>query len=405
MKKLLYVGHAYHKKTKSVGFLQDLLEGEYEVHYFADDPRSPAGVSALESLPVKEFDVLVVFQIMPSISEIRRFVSFKKGVFFPMYDFYYACTPLCDPIWNEYKDFTIINFSKKLHQDLEENGFDSKYIQYFPKPFKNFDWGKAGALYFWQRVTHINVYLIYDLLHSYPLTHLHFHKVLDPTEEYVPISDDPSNPCGVFFKSKEVTYSEWYPTREDMYHDIEKCALYMAPRYHEGIGMSFLEAMAMGRCVIAVDHPTMNEYITHGKTGFLYSLEGRSLCDISPEEVRQVQKNTYEYMQEGYKRWENSKHLILEWLECARICSESAPSEGVSENTVHVHKGFFRKIYDWFKGAGVDWEVKQCNLFGLVPLFEIRKARKGNRLRVSIFRIPVYECKVNDMRASWGVKK
>ena len=60
MKKLLYFGHAYHKKTRSVGFLQDLLESRYEVHYFASDPTMPDDLSAMAELPVKEFDVLVV---------------------------------------------------------------------------------------------------------------------------------------------------------------------------------------------------------------------------------------------------------------------------------------------------------------------------------------------------------
>ena len=118
MKKLLYVGHAYHKKTKSVGFLQELFESRYEVHYFADDPQSPARFEELAKLPVKEFDLLVVFQIMPSIKEIKQFVSFKQGIFFPMYDYYFGCTPLSHPIWNEYKDFMIINFAEAAHKDM-----------------------------------------------------------------------------------------------------------------------------------------------------------------------------------------------------------------------------------------------------------------------------------------------
>ena len=35
--------------------------------------------------------------------------------------------------------------------------------------------------------------------------------------------------------------------------------------------MTFLEAMAHGKAVIAADRPTMNEYILHGCNGFLFS--------------------------------------------------------------------------------------------------------------------------------------
>src|SRR6202012_2876394 len=37
----------------------------------------------------------------------------------------------------------------------------------------------------------------------------------------------------------------------------------------EGVGITFLEAMARGCAVVAYDAPTMNEYIESGKTGVL----------------------------------------------------------------------------------------------------------------------------------------
>ncbi len=37
--------------------------------------------------------------------------------------------------------------------------------------------------------------------------------------------------------------------------------------------MSFLEAMAMGKAVVAADNPTMNEYLTHNVNGYLFNPE------------------------------------------------------------------------------------------------------------------------------------
>jgi glycosyltransferase involved in cell wall biosynthesis len=44
----------------------------------------------------------------------------------------------------------------------------------------------------------------------------------------------------------------------------------MAPRRYEGIGMAFLEAMAMEMCVVAENQSTANEYILSGKNVILY---------------------------------------------------------------------------------------------------------------------------------------
>ena len=60
---------------------------------------------------------------------------------------------------------------------------------------------------------------------------------------------------------------------EEMTIDMLKSTIYIASRPYEGIGMSFLEAMADGRCVVAHDNTTHNEYIEHGKNGFLFDME------------------------------------------------------------------------------------------------------------------------------------
>ena len=77
--------------------------------------------------------------------------------------------------------------------------------------------------------------------------------------------------------------------------------------------MSFLEAMAMGRCVIAPDNPTMNEYIEHGKTGYLYNLSDIKMLRL--KNIRQIQKNAIDYMIEGQKQWNEQKYKIFDWIE------------------------------------------------------------------------------------------
>jgi len=47
--------------------------------------------------------------------------------------------------------------------------------------------------------------------------------------------------------------------------------IFLSPRLTEGVGMAFLEALARGAGVVAVDNPTMNEYIMNGVNGRLIS--------------------------------------------------------------------------------------------------------------------------------------
>lgn len=299
MKKLLYIGHSYHYKTKSTLFLRDLLREEYEVEEFGYDPYLNTS-SVYYKLNKKEFDIVVCFQIMPSLNELKKYIRFKTNIFFPMYD---GAPDRREPIWNEYKDSLIINFSKKLHDELYALGFNSKYIQYFPKPMDNISFGNVRSVFFWNRIEQININTVHNILRESDINHVHIHRDLDPGHNVIELNE----PWDVRFSE-----SSWFDDKKDLINKIMESSLYIAPRSSEGIGMSFLEAMAMGRCVIAPDCPTMNEYIVSGKNGYLYELS--TLYPIVINEIQSIQKNTILFIKEGYEKWNNEKYNIIKWI-------------------------------------------------------------------------------------------
>lgn len=319
-KRLLFIGHDYHKKTRSADFLGDILCREYDITRFYLDPQCADSYGALDELEEKSFDVVICWQVMPSPSELRKRIFWRHGVFFPMYDYYQGCMTLDREVWYEYADFTIINFSKTLHERLKGCGFDSRYIQYFPEPADRIDdWGEENSLYFWQRLTSLNLQLVARVLKGFGFRRLHVHKVLDPGETFTPIPADGSGEAA-FFRRMEVSESTWYDTREEMRLDMLRASVYMAPRPYEGIGMSFLEAMANGRCVVAPDCPTMNEYITDGENGLLYHWDG-SVFEQRPapiglpkKGIREIQRAAYEFICRGYAQWQEEQSRILEWV-------------------------------------------------------------------------------------------
>lgn len=312
MKDLLFIGHSYHQKTRSVHFLHDILRREYNLTFFYYDPYAHTD-EIYNSLPKKHYDVCACFQIFPPRKILNKNISFTAGIFFPMYDAAYGRNA---PIWRDYSDFLFINFSKTLHDELSKIGLNSRYIQYWPEPKEITSWGDESSLFFWARRQEITLDTVFNLVSaSNSVKHVHIHKALDPEQKFI----EPSSELKF-----SITQSEWFENKEELNNTIQNSALYMAPRIREGIGMSFLEAMAQGRCVIAPNNPTMNEYIKDGVTGFLYEYGLNRPIPIA--NVRTIQKQTLEAVKQGRKIWEAEKYKILDWMnEVVKLNSTPLP--------------------------------------------------------------------------------
>lgn len=346
-KKLLYIGHSYHNKTKSSQFLQDILQSAYDVEFCNVNPDENNPEANLDYLSNQEFDVLVLFQVMLDIDILKSKLCYKYPVFFPMLD---GSGFLENDFWEAYRDFNIINFSRTLHERLLHLGLSSYYIQYFPKPFDSFEYGDSTHVFFWQRMSELNIDLIEKLLRKIQINKIHIHKALDPFQEF----KEPSK--GIVEK---IEYSDWYETRDKMLKDVESCAIYIAPRPYEGIGMGFLEAMAMGRCVLAPDNPTMNEYIIHGSNGLLYDSHLPSAVKVN--DIRKIQENAFEYIKSGYAQWEKDKYKIIDWLEAPIQQTATLSSLGSSSYI----------------------SVKSYHLLGVIPFWTVKN--KLNRRYYYLF--------------------
>lgn len=300
-KKLIYIDHSFHKKTKSNLFLVDILSKEYDVNYIFYDPD--IGMYDMNGSEISDnYDILLLFQVIVNIDDLKNRFKAKKYVYVPMYD---GTGEMPDSFWIEYKDFNIINFSRTLHKRLKKKGFSTHYIQFFPKPY-GFELGEPGTLYYWQRKEELEWNIVKEVISGVSLSKVIFHDAPDPEQK-----------VGRPSKEDEITYnieySGWYQNKSVMLDEIKKCQMYFSPRLYEGIGMSFLEAMAMGKVVIAADNPTMNEYIISGKTGLLFRIK-KPIKAISEKKILRMQNKTYKYMCDGYKKWVSTQDIISEWV-------------------------------------------------------------------------------------------
>ncbi len=297
-KKIAYIGHSYHSKTKSTEFLIKYLKEFYNVEEILDESWLGKQFPDLSFID-ESYLAVIFFQNLPELDILKK-IENNNIIFFPMYDGVrhdYG-------FWSNYCNLKVINFSTTLHKKLIKWGLDSLGVQYFPQPHE-FIPGNMKEVFFWNRISQININVLARIFGK-SNKKIHIHKAIDPGHQFVSPSEDDEKKFGI-------TYSDWFETREEMQEVIRQKGIYIAPREFEGIGMSFLEAMSMGKAVVAANNPTMNEYIEHGKTGYLFDLKNPKEIDFS--DIENVQKNAHAFMQKGYEKWEKEKHRIIDFIE------------------------------------------------------------------------------------------
>ncbi len=359
MKKLLYIDHAFHNKTKSSQFLQEIFKSKYDVTKFDFDPYKES-FTKFETLLGQKFDNVVLFQIMPDIAKLGEYIKWDKIAFFPMYD---ATPKLNDIIWDKYRECNIINFSKILHENCRKCGLSSFYIQYFPEPKKILNLGDEKSVFLWQRHEKINPKTVEKVIGIENINFLYHHQVPDPKQELILPSKN--------FEGK-IQASIWFDSKEEMDKHMQECAIYFSPRRLEGIGMSFLEAMAIGRCVIAPNHPTMNEYIKNGVNGYLYDLKHPHKITI--KNIRLIQENARKYIEDGYKEWEQNKYKILDWID---VDAKSNSDKDLMDFTLNVKDT--KKISITLIKKVYTRKYTTFYLFGFIPFLKISKKRRDNK--------------------------
>lgn len=277
-KSALFIGHGFHLKTRSSQFFIKYLEALFNVSFHWEYPHEQDTGKPKDKLGV--FDFVFFWQIMPSYTLLSR-IECENIVCIPMYDGtgVYLDGSIHIHNFEPFKNRKFISFSRVLHRSLKENGFDSYYVQYAPyiEPISSESLIKRVGkpkVFFNYRKEEISFELIKQLIDPSDIESLHIHITPDPRQGFTyPSPED--------IAKYKITFSEWFDNSEDLKAIINQHDVFIAPRLYEGIGMAFLGAMALGKCVIAPNLATMNEYIKHGETGLLYDHRKPEKLDLS----------------------------------------------------------------------------------------------------------------------------
>ena len=282
--KLLFIDNECHRKTRSTEFLVEVIRKAFAVkeHYYSQTYRT--GVAQETS----DCDVVVSLEFL--VSRRKFLVPGKKNIFVPMYDNEWGS------FWQwkriAWSGMGVISFCDKVSAHARKCGVTNILdVRYFPDPAEfPHEVGDPKRVFLWERG---------DIGRSVA------EKLFPPSAGYV----------------FDVKRADEFLERQAYLERISKCGIVIAPRRKEGIGMAFLEAMAMGKCVVACDDATMNEYITHGETGILFQIAAPKPVDEAM--VRHVLENV-DCSAAGFRaRWLADKAKINTFIANQRPCNPS----------------------------------------------------------------------------------
>lgn len=341
--RLAFIDHSFHKKTRSTYFLRDVLAKDFELLNIWDESwQHNKGISA-EEINRIDCEYVLFFQILPTINELKKINH--KIIWAPMYD---PCFLYGNAIWLELSalPIKIISFSKSLSKKLKKYKLDVLEVQYYFNPsdfkFKKLKNNNSSiSIFFWQRGS-VKFKKIKKLLTGLKINQMTIKNSPDPGFGELQLSKEE-------IRRYNITIVKGHVSKEEYLKMVEGSDVFIAPRSLEGIGMSFLEPMAMGKVVIAMNHPTMNEYIKSGFNGFLYN-------PLFPKKIRmddlvKIGSEARKTTEKGYADWTRNS------AEIASFIQSKYQSRDLGEYRLFIRK-FLDKPYVFIKTVYIEFVTR-----------------------------------------------
>ena len=296
--KVLFVDRVWRKHSHSTDFFKDVLREAgcevidfwFENCYRYEIPKSVVGA----------VDVVVFFEFL-----YRRFslgIAGKPCVFVPMYD----NDPGSRWLWRRiaYSGMTVVSFCERLTRLARSCGVKKLVdVRYALDPNRFADCaGNPRVVALWER-GQVDFSSVKALFASEDVEKVLLIRKDEEPVDSVAFSDEIMSSYHVEIKS-----GKFLPEKE-YFESLREPGIFIAPRYKEGIGLPFLEQLAMGKCVVAHNDATMNEYIEDGKTGILVDM--RHPRRLTQSEVLNVRTNVRASADAAYARWMRDREKIV----------------------------------------------------------------------------------------------
>ena len=208
---------------------------------------------------------IIFHEFAPPASFLR---NYENVTWIPMWDNAYKYSKKW---WGQLpQNLKIVAFSDSVFTMARQTACPTLRLIYFKDPhlFPKASWNEGLKAFYWNRTGLLSKEMIEKVCRALNIRKFYIRPDLDPG---IPIERQITLPSKIG-KTDIITITR-FEDRLDYYDFMANINIYFAPRALEGIGISFLEAMASGCCVFANDSATMNEYIKHRNTGILWQCD------------------------------------------------------------------------------------------------------------------------------------
>jgi glycosyltransferase involved in cell wall biosynthesis len=305
--KFLVIDNDYARSSGSSKFIYEELDKLISYDLIWDEKWSKS-----KSYDKKIFDnydnILFIHSFLP-LDQIYRLRK-KNIIWIPMYDSLYNLNQLNNIFWKLIKllDIKIVSFCDAVANKCKKNSINYLNAKYYLNTSNkiNYNFKKFNIL-FWDR----GELKIRDWLH-------YFEK--DEVEKITIIERPDPRKKASFVSNQEI---------KDFKIDIKKIGfvekslyenylfnhnVFIAPRFREGVGLSFLEALAHGMYIIGYDAPTMNEYLTDEKLGRCIKNRNDSNKKVYIKDIINSQEYRLKLNTHNYKNYRATISALKEFL-------------------------------------------------------------------------------------------
>jgi glycosyltransferase involved in cell wall biosynthesis len=297
-KEIAFIDHNFHKKSRSADFLRKIYKKNYRIKNFWWSLKDQYQLIN----KIENYNNFFFFQSLLPLDDMIR-IKDKNIIWAPMYD----NLNLSSNYWRKikYLNIKILSFSKPVKKLSKKYNCDHVDLEYAlnTSGIKKVN-RKKIKIFFWFR----NNFYTKDwikLFNKDDVEEITYFKCPDPGRRPEKIKDDDLKNFNFKIIDKDFLPKKTYLNL------IKNCDVFISPRKQEGIGMSFLEALSMGKYIIANNDSTMNEYIKNNKIGFLVDQNTKKKINIS--EI--IKSKTYRKInaRKIFIKWNKDKKKILKF--------------------------------------------------------------------------------------------
>ncbi len=332
----------WHTSNKSDAFL-DLLVRPLAPYANIDLAAWDGRITSLPLAHDNWQDIHIFCQLPPPVELLQD--PHARLVWIPMWD---SAQGYDQAWWNALpKTLRIVAFSDTVARRAEAAQLPTLRLRYFldPATMAPAQWDQGRVLLYWNRIGMVAPNFLERLCHYLKIDRLIFRSDLDPHH-------DPTLQYALPERIGKTTVesSSIFMKKEDYLKQLNRANIFLASRLSEGVGLSFLEAMAAGCAVIGYNAPTMNEYIQHGKNGIL----------LSSDSPLPLQERIYRAYQTRTPHWKQQLRRPLsefqDWRSLARLPLEELGAHARKDQAQGY--AIWRKMIPEYARMVLNWEAQ-----------------------------------------------